>query len=625
MPLPRRALIVLALLLILPAAVYAVLSTGDTTDPARAQAAPTVTSDNIEALKTVPGTSAISGVFSRTAPYFYVSGLNAVTVIDVSNPRDPEEVGRLENALFENEAMTMGERVGPDGKIQRFVLLGVDLVQAAPGQIDRGLNVDDGAELVVVDVTDPEKPTIIGRSGPNEITQSTHTVACVNPACTIVYTSGGRKFSIVDLTDLTKPEQIKEVDSPANGHNPGFGPAEQLPIFIREAGHHWQIDGAGVAWHTGSGGTAAFDISDPLNPQPLNGTDANGTKTPYNDFIHHNSQRPNAAAFREGRPPSVANGNVALVTEEDYADEGDELDCSKAGTFQTWTVPTLDGGAYRAANPKLEPNKGTMRVLDAYNAPLEGKGGASTPAGGFCSAHWFDYHQSGVIAEGFYQQGLRLINVRDAKDLSQYGYVTGGATEVWDAYWVPQRREDGTVRPGYKTNIVYTVDAVRGVEAFEVTNLPPDLPVTGDEGGRGGFPEVAGSGSAGESAGPAGSRCGAPASRFSKGSRITRSGLMLKGRARGRGCRIKRVRVAIGRKVGSECRFLRANGRFGSKRSCLRTQYVSAKGRTRWTLNRKVRLPRGKYLVWSRAIDTRGTVERKYNRRNLLRGRLRGR
>jgi hypothetical protein len=216
---------------------------------------------------------------------------------------------------------------------------------------------------------------------------------------------------------------------------------------------------------------------------------------------------------------------------------------------------------------------------------------------------------------------MRLVNVRDARNLGQFGYATGGATEVWDAYWVPQRREDGTVRPGYKTNIVYTVDAVRGVEAFEVTDLPPDLPVAGDEGGRGGFPDVARSGAV---ALP-GKKCGAPVSRFTKGSRLSTAGLRLKGVARGRGCKIKRVRVAVGRKVGRLCRFLQPSGRFGAKRSCLRTQYISAKGRTKWRLNRKVRLPRGKYLVWSRAIDSRGVIERKANPRNLMRQRLRAR
>ena len=160
---------------------------------------------------------------------------------------------------------------------------------------------------------------------------------------------------------------------------------------------------------------------------------------------------------------------MLLVTEEDYFNDGDELACERAGTFQTWSVPDLNGEAYRAGNPSLEANKGTIAPLDLIN-PVALGDGLSTPVGGFCSAHWFDYHQSGIIAQGYYQQGLRLIDVRNATDLRQYGYVTGGATEVWDAYWVPQRDRKGVASTN-KTNIVYTTDLVRGVDVYEV-----DLP-----------------------------------------------------------------------------------------------------------------------------------------------------
>jgi hypothetical protein len=577
---------------------------------------PVVASPNVELIKSNPGTAAISGVFSRSAPYFYVSGLDSVTVFDVSDPRNPVQTGKLVNAIFENEAMTLGERLEGD-KVRRFVLLGNDLVQASPGPggIQRGRL--GGGELIIVDVSDPANPNIVGRTpstGTGAATTSTHTVACMNASCSIAYSAGdGGKFSVFDLSDLSKPKQIREVASPAAAPN---------PIFTTGAGHHWSVDGAAVAWHTGSGGTAAFDVSDPLSPQALNATDANGTKSPYNDFIHHNSQRPNALAFAPGKGTSVTNGNVALVTEEDYANEGDEVVCDRAGTFQTWEVPSLDGGAYRAANPKSEPNKGSIRVLDTINPPAESGGGLSAPAGGFCSAHWFDYHQSGVIAQGYYQQGLRLVNVRDPRNLKQEGFFTGGGTEVWDAYWAPQREPSGRVRPGYKTNIIYTVDAVRGVDVFEVKNLPPDLPVTGDDGGRGAFPADPVAVGAANQTRTTG--CGAPESAVTRtSSRLSRSGLRLRGTARGRGCSVRQVRVAIGRKVGKQCRFLKANGRFGAKRSCLRTQYLRAKGTTRWTLNKRVRLPRGSYLVWSRAIDSAGQIERKAKARNLLARRIR--
>jgi hypothetical protein len=105
----------------------------------------------------------------------------------------------------------------------------------------------------------------------------------------------------------------------------------------------------------------------------------------------------------------------------------------------------------------------------------------------FCSAHWFDVHQSGIVAQGFYEGGLRLIDVRDPRDLKEYGYVASGLSEVWDAYWVPQRNKNG-VAGGNKTNIVYTVDAVRGLDVYTVdlpgsATTPPLLGSFGSPGG----------------------------------------------------------------------------------------------------------------------------------------------
>jgi hypothetical protein len=294
-------------------------------------------------------------------------------------------------------------------------------------------------------------------------------VACIAETdCDYAYSAGsgsGGTFSIIDLRDLDMPVQIATAKSPASAPN---------AIFTTGSWHYWDFDSAGFGWHTGSGGSAAFVVSDPLAPKVLNATDERGTATPWNDFIHHNSMPPNATRFQRGREASVGNGNVLLVTEEDYYNDGDELACERAGTFQTWKIPDLDGEAYNSANPELAPNEGTIEPLDLLN-PVALGDGLSTPVGGFCSAHWFDYHQSGIIAQGYYQQGLRLIDVRNARDLRQYGYVTGGASEVWDAYWVPRRDRKGRVT-GKKTNVVYTTDLVRGLDVYEV-----DLPGTEPE------------------------------------------------------------------------------------------------------------------------------------------------
>jgi hypothetical protein len=88
--------------------------------------------------------------------------------------------------------------------------------------------------------------------------------------------------------------------------------------------------------------------------------------------------------------------------------------------------------------------------------------------------------------------------------------------------------------------------------------------------------------------------------------------------------RIAQVRVALARRTGKLCRFLDAQGAFGQKRSCLRTQYVVAQvGKSArsvaWTYSLGAKLPKGRYLAWSRALDAAGNIERKAKARNLAR------
>jgi hypothetical protein len=420
---------------------------------------PVLSSPNIRLVDTFPDTAAISGVFAKSAPYFYVSSLDSINVFDVSDPLHPKLTGSLPNLVFENEAMNYGEKK-VDGVVNRFVLVGADLVQYSP--TDPTYAAEDN-ELILVDVTNPARPYVRSRL---KTTTNTHTVACINETdCQYAYTAGSRgKYSIVDLTNL---DGLREVDSdPATaGTQPFSSPAATPnPVFTRGAGHKWNFDNAGYGIHTGSGGSAVFDVSVPTAPRLAATTDENGVRSPWNDFIHHNSARPNARNFEVAAAPSLAKGNVLLVTEEDY----ENTDCATAGSFQTWQVTSLDGSL------------GTIHPLDRIN-PVDLGEGVSAPHMAFCSAHWFDVHQTGIVAQGYYEGGLRLIDARDPKDLKEYGYVASGLSEVWDAYWVPQRNK-ASVATASKTNIVYTVDAVRGLDVYTV-DLPGSTTSTGLLGG----------------------------------------------------------------------------------------------------------------------------------------------
>ncbi len=409
---------------------------------------PGLMSGNVEHVRNVPGQVGISGCFMKTKPLFITSGLDSVKVFNVSNPLNPRLVSTLPNAVFENEAMNCGERKTANGT-KRFALIGVDIYQASPNDPDH-TNQGDGQELIVVDVTKPSEPRIQSRT---PATTSTHTVACIRETdCTTAYSAGSsraQKFSIFNLTDLNKP---REVDSNANE-------AGVQPFSSPTAAHKWNFDNAGYGTHTGFEGSSIFDVSRPRSPELVTttgragrGEKADGSPNGYNDFIHHNSFRPNAKAFRPNTAPSFANGNILLITEEDYED----VNCSTAGSFQTWHVKTLSGA------PSAIVPMDKVELSDLGNFP--------SPAGAFCSAHWFDYHPSGVVAIGYYGGGTQLIDVRTPDRLKSYGHAYWGASEVWDSYWVPVYNDRG-VATGRQTNITYSVDLIRGLDVYSV-----DLP-----------------------------------------------------------------------------------------------------------------------------------------------------
>ena len=400
-----------------------------------------------------PGQLAISGCFLRTRPLFVTSGVDAVHVWDVSDPVHPTVAGVLPNALFENEAMNCGERRTAHG-VRRFALIGVDSVQASPtdpSHVNAG-----GNELIVVDVTDPANPTIAGRA-PG--TTSTHTVACVDDRnCRYAYSAGDDgKFSIFDLRHLRKPV---ELDSHAakDGVQPFASPT---------AGHKWNFDDAGYGTHTGWGGASLWDVSHPRHPRLVTTTGKAGQGTDpryagWNDFILHNSYRPNARHFKPHAKPAFRNGNVLLVTEEDY----EQTDCSQAGSFQTWWVKSLNGR-----------NRSAIVPLDKVE--LSDLGNFPSPQGAFCSSHWFDFRPGGIVAAGFYGGGTQLIDARDPQHLKPYGFAHWGASEVWDAMWVPVYAADGH-RTRQRTNVVYSIDLVRGLDVYSV-----DVPGEGGADGHG--------------------------------------------------------------------------------------------------------------------------------------------
>ena len=437
-----------------------------------AGAVPTpVIAENVELLTTFPDAGAISTAFASDKPVMYVNTLSGITIYDITNPEAPVLKSHFQLPHFENEGMTLGERA--DGT--KFVLIGIDAAAVAPTSTKPYIVGTSQHHVYLIDVTDPAAPKLRGNV---DTKTSSHTIACVNAGCEYAYTSGAynNKFSVIDLRDLDKPAWVKDIAS---------------PVFKGSGtGHQWTVDDAGYMWVSGWGGTAVYDTTDPLNPIPVGSTDANGTKAPYNDFIQHNVYRPGAKAFTQAADPVTGRltsgsketatpmqGNVALITEEAY----ENPDCQQTavsqlpaeGGFSTWYVPYMDAAQYATDNPGRAANKGGITPLDTWNSELANSG-MPTPAGALCSAHYFTYHQAGFVAQGWYAQGTRILDVRNPRDIKQVGYFFTGASETWHAYFVPARDAAGKVT-GEMTNIVYTNDVARGIDVLKVT-LPSAAP-----------------------------------------------------------------------------------------------------------------------------------------------------
>lgn len=437
---------------------FIVTSVGPTT-AANSLRLPVITK-NVELLGNIPDVAGISATFDPDRPYLYVSTAHGIDVFDVTAPEAPALVGVLPLALWQNENVNLGS-MGTASDGTRFVLMGTDIVGAvtptAPGASSVVAEEGERGHVYVIDVTDPAAPYIRSDVA---VSTYTHTVSCMDPACSFAYSAGDmERFSVIDLTDIDAPFEAGLVEDTWGWHD-------------------WHVDAAGVAWKAGDNGSVAYDISNPIEPVALNGTDESAlTGAEWNDYIHHNSHRPYAKRMPLGAsdpsetPPSIFAGNVLLVTEENQRPGV----CADEAAFQTWHVPSLKPGD----TVDGQPGSGSIVPLDSWQSELY-ESGTTSPVGTDCSAHYFDFHQDGFVAQSWYNHGVRILDVRDPADIKQVGYFVLDVQEAWSSYWVPARDSAGRTLVGpdgeaVRTNIVYSIDAVRGIDILRVS-LPATSP-----------------------------------------------------------------------------------------------------------------------------------------------------
>jgi hypothetical protein len=381
-------------------------------------------SSNVKLVATIPGT--YMGM-RKVGKHLVATGTDGLSTFDISDPALPKPLAVLPIAHFENEDVNADNRVA---------IISNDRASGSKGGL-----------LYVVDVRDMRLPKLAstldlnvdtGERGPG------HIASCVAPGpnpCTTLWLTGGHRVWVVDLKDMAKPKLLGAFDTPASMGSTGFGTPGKLRTG---ATHDVDRDSTGTLWVAGSGGVFGYRLTgNPLAPRLLTGTGATGVRPDVNDFILHNSQR------------SSATKDTLLVTEEDYVDtkETPPGGCRGQGKFQTWDVR-----GYQAGKP--------MRLLDQWKTEVSGTpmlSGNKAPVTANCSSHWFD-ERRGIAAVGWYEQGARLLDVRNPKKITQIGYWLPPNAVTWGAYWITD-------------DLVYTADVGRGIDVLKVDRRAAAAPV----------------------------------------------------------------------------------------------------------------------------------------------------
>jgi len=392
-------------------------------------------SNNIQFLSNLPLPSAISiAVIGHTA---FVSTVLGVYSVDITDPTNPQVLGALPMYIWENEAMTADPK-------RNLIFIARDprgftspLTTAFPY----------GA-LHIIDVSNPRAMVQVSF----HLQPTGHTAACINdcqylwitgPASPAVQTTGG-----ADPTWGGRPTWGLDISNPSS-------PVD-CPGFIdlgnhngqTDYDHHVDVDANGVAWVTGSGHVRGFwtsgqhfnyvdgktETATPCVPIPYAGGNTNEGQIAVQGGVIHNSVH-NLNIAVDGRA-----GDVIAATEEVVT-----TNCTQAGALVTYDI-----GASKQAQGWTDPK---------YTLPRLGRWTPENQPGstGCDSSHWFNDNGQGIIAQAYYTQGTRVLDIRDPRNIKQLGWYnvadqTGQSTnDTWAAYW-------------YGDNDIIVADFQRGLD-----------------------------------------------------------------------------------------------------------------------------------------------------------------
>ena len=278
------------------------------------------------------------------------------------------------------------------------------------------------------------------------------------------------------VTDLRNPAKPVVSDEPIDlWRNDGY----------TDYSHDVDEDERGIAWVAGRGGLRGyatrgwhrdpyqnrFRRATPFDPILVAGGGVawddpavqgdDGTAQPV--MLMHNSGRPTDGSVKAD---GVKSGNVLVGTEEDFSRGPSNNDCAQSGRIVLSDITDSIGGEPASQSTRAKPYR--MKTVDSFHPFLDTPETTNAALG--CSAHYFEI-EGPMLGAAWYGQGLRLLDIHDADEVSQVGYyrVTGTTADnpssnSWDVAF----RSSGKKGKKGGSDLVYLFDMSRGVEVLRL-------------------------------------------------------------------------------------------------------------------------------------------------------------
>jgi hypothetical protein len=451
-----------------------------------------VKSDNLEYVKWIPDTRrVVEGKFDKNI--LVLTGRFGFKTIDVSDPQNPKALDSFIPADLAEGGWWQNEDMEIDTK-RKLIIGSLDprhtdspITTCPPNGSTSNPGCKSG--FYVISYANPRD---LKQVGDFVELPSGHTSSCIQK-CRYLWTGGPARRADQDAlgpifpADPTKPPSLSNRDI-GNGRpiwvtdlsDPRHPRVSDQPIDLwrndgyTDYSHDVDEDGNGIAWVSGRGGIRGYATSgrhrDPYQNRSREATPFDpilvaGGGLAWDDpgvqgddgvaqpsMFMHNSGRPTDGAVSAS---GVKGGNVLIGTEEDFT-----RPCNSSGRIVASDLTDSLGGEPAQQSTRAKPYR--MTTLDSFHPFLDTPETADPALE--CSAHYFEI-EGPMLAAAWYGQGLRLVDIHDARHLRQVGYYRVNTPTGGDPAVDPPSSSWDTA---FKGDLVYLFDMNRGVEVLRL-------------------------------------------------------------------------------------------------------------------------------------------------------------